>query len=266
MLHSACGVRFVCGGVRWLQVLLCVLLGGRAWHSNTMQLKRSHAPSAVAQRKKLKEGDDSSDPESTGGSASGPLMPGHNKSALEEFLGHLHRCAGAASRADDREDDAMEEDGADDESNKENATTTSGGSSSSSSGGEELFYAVSYSQRTGSRRGETDSTPDAVGEGTSPRHSTSFVDDVDAYSPGECDVESGLLILEMDERRVRLLNLEAKDIGKATVKNLLKFVERNVPMMIGNKEIQVCSLHSPVPLLLVTSRRENAHLLVWCVL
>lgn len=92
---------------------------------------------------------------------------------------------------------------------------------------------------------------------------------LNAYSPGECEGPSvGLLILEMDERRVRLLNLEAKDIGKATVKNLLKFVERNVPMMIGNKEIQVPSLHHPF-VLLVTSgdprRGKRSSLVVWRV-
>lgn len=36
-----------------------------------------------------------------------------------------------------------------------------------------------------------------------------------------------------------LLNLEAKEIGRAPCKNLLKFVERDLPMSIGNKELQV---------------------------
>jgi hypothetical protein len=36
-----------------------------------------------------------------------------------------------------------------------------------------------------------------------------------------------------------LLNMEAKEIGKATARNLLKFVERKLPMVVGNKEIQV---------------------------
>ena len=33
--------------------------------------------------------------------------------------------------------------------------------------------------------------------------------------------------------------MECKDVGHTTAKNLLKFVDREMPMMIGNKEIHV---------------------------
>eukprot|EP00698_Gefionella_okellyi_P026043 TRINITY_DN9807_c0_g1_i1.p1 TRINITY_DN9807_c0_g1~~TRINITY_DN9807_c0_g1_i1.p1 ORF type:complete len:866 (-),score=178.01 TRINITY_DN9807_c0_g1_i1:61-2421(-) len=53
----------------------------------------------------------------------------------------------------------------------------------------------------------------------------------------QAEQEEGLLIVS--SQKCSLLNMECKSVGRATPKNVLKFLDRNLPIIIGNREVQI---------------------------
>lgn len=182
-------------------------------------MKRSHAPSALAAKKKVREkqlGIDS-DSESDGMVCDG-VRRTHNESAFDRFVSVLKKIARKTSgEAHFEEDDDLASAAPPPSEDKEND-------------GMMAYFGVYYSQRQSSRHFDAALAAEGSGEGV-----LAFLNLCVRVFMFYGVI--GLVIVK--NAYCHLLNLEAKEIGRAPCKNLLKFVERDLPMSIGNKELQV---------------------------